>query len=88
MKEVKKISLTEEILEMISGGVNFKKTLNKICSKICSEKSNILLIGTTVTLTASTIAGISCLFNKKESNNDPVNDILLNDGPFYKIFEN
>lgn len=82
---MKKVALAKENLELISGGVNFKKTLNKICSKMCSEKSNILLIGTTA---ASTIAGISCLFNKKESNNDPVNDILLNDGPFYKIFEN
>lgn len=88
MKKIKKVALAKENLELISGGVNFKKTLNKICSKICSEKSNILLIGTTVILTASTIAGISCLFNKKESNNDPVNDILLNDGPFCKIFKN
>ena len=87
MTEVKKIELSEENLELVSGGVNFKKILNKIYSKLCSKKSTILLISATAALTAGTIAGISYLLNKKRSNNNPIN-ILLDDSAFKNFFAN
>ena len=91
MTEVKKIELSEENLELVSGGVNFKKILNKIYSKLCSKKSTILLISATVSataaLTAGTIAGINYLLNKKRSNNNPIN-ILLDDSAFKNFFAN